>query len=936
MRRDRRHATHRRPSATGSPRDFPNYDSTGDTSEPGSPRLHRDPVQSQDLGLDESRARYLGFKEPGSVYTYMILQPPVTRHRIGHYCAMEVFLAFALFLMVLVIQLSLVLITGNRIHEEFAGYQAGLVKGDESVFAIHNTMSVQGVWRSTYRAAEASTYAVGHVGSLTKNFTVDGTKNLRTSIGHVASRTANATVAGSKALERAARFDDGLDAEDSADIAQESDPDEIAKKLAKVEDARTAVGVAGNATEGGIDAAGNATASGIEAAQDGIAVAGNATEDGIDAVQDGITDIEDQHQDIHDQLEGEKKLTDDVVEEMEDVGYGGMVTTSTPQPRQKGFAGAHQTAKGEKQQGYLGGKEQREEAAEEKEKVAPAGPACCGGAECAGQGYQCCERSDSPNALHFNSSGGIINETASTNFLEVFSRKPGGGGGGGAKGSKKKGEAAEEPSGLETACTKFPKGAIACAPPSAKLLNAWNHLDTDGDGRWTMEEAKEDAHNMGCKIGMPLEDVFRTACRGLIRDAREWTAMSKPAPRIPYTLKRRRAIPHAYFEWWRGIVGLCVHTDTSLCGTMISRGVFDAALNVSVSGSRTLDIDSAMGYCHRLVRPRGVCDAALPGSYVMHRSRIAEKCGEPTFTAGPRFVNPSDPSDGFQTLTVSYANLDMFRETHKLHFRFFMFLVLVLWYVSIVDEVRDIIALWDFICHIPVENTATRTLFRRMSRRLSSLTSRTRSFMSLSSQDGTAAETAPIGSGSDELYTDQDEVDDEDIKDLEDPEDAPQINIHVIDRVHQLILVNMAVLRSCLLVYLAVAGTVFLVSNRNYMDLLLNTLALSFIFEIDVYLFGFLVPHDNQDQIRAVKPIKYQSWCPLESNWLSKWAWGFTWIPLVSLYYVIQNDQASTLPVLEALSCACLKVGEHCAEAQLIESTWWLEYWNHIAALTLQ
>lgn len=322
----------------------------------------------------------------------------------------------------------------------------------------------------------------------------------------------------------------------------------------------------------------------------------------------------------------------------------------------------------------------------------------------------------------------------------------------------------------------------------------------------------------------------------------------------------------------------------------------------------------------------------------MHRSRIAEKCGEPTFTAGPRFVNPSDPSDGFQTLTVSYANLDMFRETHKLHFRFFMFLVLVLWYVSIVDEVRDIIALWDFICHIPVENKVP--LFTpRMSRRLSSLTSRTRSFMSLSSQDGTAAETAPIGSGSGSgSAMDDDEDEDGEIEDLEDPEEeeAPQVNIHVIDRVHQLILVNMAVLRSCLLVYLAVAGTVFLVSNRNYMDLLLNTLALSFIFEIDVYLFGFLVPHDNQDQIRAVKPIKYQSWCPLESNWLSKWAWGFTWIPVLALYYVIQNDQASTLPVLEALSCACLKVGEHCAETQLIESTWWLEYWNHIAALTFQ
>merc|ERR550525_2115858 len=72
-------------------------------------------------------------------------------------------------------------------------------------------------------------------------------------------------------------------------------------------------------------------------------------------------------------------------------------------------------------------------------------------------------------------------------------------------------------------CTNA-NGIMSCMPPSIALLDAWDVLDVDRDGQWSIQEAKEDLANTGCHVGVRLEDIFRAACRGIVKDSADTAA----------------------------------------------------------------------------------------------------------------------------------------------------------------------------------------------------------------------------------------------------------------------------------------------------------------------------------------------------------------------------------------------------------------------------
>merc|ERR1711879_383177 len=86
----------------------------------------------------------------------------------------------------------------------------------------------------------------------------------------------------------------------------------------------------------------------------------------------------------------------------------------------------------------------------------------------------------------------------------------------------------------------------------------------------------------------------------------------------------------------------------------------------------------------------------------MYRQQLMEKCGEPVLSTGRKYVNPYNSHDVLQTMDISYTTLEMYRSTHSRYYLFFMFLVLLVWYISILNEMRDVILLWDFIVHFQV------------------------------------------------------------------------------------------------------------------------------------------------------------------------------------------------------------------------------------------
>merc|ERR1719223_1036828 len=67
-------------------------------------------------------------------------------------------------------------------------------------------------------------------------------------------------------------------------------------------------------------------------------------------------------------------------------------------------------------------------------------------------------------------------------------------------------------------CQNLGSGKYSCATPSLRYTARWDELDADSDGVWSWAEAVQDPANLGCRLGISQEDMFRSACRALEMD----------------------------------------------------------------------------------------------------------------------------------------------------------------------------------------------------------------------------------------------------------------------------------------------------------------------------------------------------------------------------------------------------------------------------------
>merc|ERR1712232_1001512 len=120
----------------------------------------------------------------------------------------------------------------------------------------------------------------------------------------------------------------------------------------------------------------------------------------------------------------------------------------------------------------------------------------------------------------------------------------------------------------------------------------------------------------------------------------------------------------------------------------------------------------------------------------MYRNRIVDKCGVVAYSNDVRYANPHDERDVMRLLRVDYSNWHQFETAKTWNFLIFLALILVVWYVNMIDELDQILQLADFSWNFPgqgtdhwhldrVTSSASRTL-----RRISSTASRTLGRMS--------------------------------------------------------------------------------------------------------------------------------------------------------------------------------------------------------------
>lgn len=545
---------------------------------------------------------------------------------------------------------------------------------------------------------------------------------------------------------------------------------------------------------------------------------------------------------------------------------------------------------------------------------------CCNGADCVELGLPCCSRSGARahrpmEPMRKNLTQADVQKMPGGNNVSFLaSWKPS------AKAKKNDGSEAESAASItDSICRKVGKNkTLHCTPGSYAFIDVWDDLDRDGDGLWTLEEARADEANLGCRLGLPVEEVFRSTCRGVQRD-NEDTSENPPynVHLVPLSVSERRAVPKAYFRWWTGLAVICVNHDVSRCGELVSKGMFDGAIAAGHRGTKggIQDLDSALDYCQRLLRPGGLCEKTLPGAYMTYRSRVTEKCGPATYATGARYTNPYDNRDVMSTIAVQYGTVSQYETASSFQFCFFQGLILFLWFVNLVGELKAIIQLADFIYSfehdetLPLLTRGMRKTLRNVSRSLS------------------RREHIP-GDSSDEEERQR--------KSTAHIDGDGKHVITKISRAHKGMVTGMLLIRIFLLFYMFHVGSMFLLTNHKYDDLLLNAVALAFIFELPEFLYTFLVSDDMKNELEGVRTVDYETALPTTgcaTIFFSKSLWGIVIIPVVVIIVVAYNYQVTTMPSLRALMCTCFQSGDTCDVAARFKRQWWSQYWQDVAKM---
>jgi len=524
---------------------------------------------------------------------------------------------------------------------------------------------------------------------------------------------------------------------------------------------------------------------------------------------------------------------------------------------------------------------------------------CCPDASCYNTGVICCKKgTGTSHRAHTHKLRPHHRANRTEESLIQALRGPHGSGGGG-KGKKENDEDAVEQVSQALCHRETKTGEIDCSPMSAAFVEYWDKLDVNKDGIWSLKEAQEDEANLGCQLGVPTEDIFRSACRGIEVDTKDSREFALPGVKIahpPKSVRDRRAIPLGFFRWWAGLVAICSSSDMAQCGKLVAEGIFDGTLNPSNGRVRggVRDLNTAMSYCTRLLRTGGICEEVMPGTYVLYHARVKEKCGGPIYSPGPRIANPYDPHDVMGTVSVTFETQETYNALSSPAFAFFLVLVIIMWFTNLTEECKDIINLADMCWNFPVDNIFP-FMHPNTAHRMS---------VQLGSWVGTPEPELDMGAK----------------------------DIASISRPHHMTLLCMLMVRGILVTYMAYVGTLFLLMNHTYLDLLLNAVALAFVFDIDDFLYVQLVSEETKEELDGVNPIRFHSSQP---NWwiLRKQVFGLLIVPIAAFIIVYLNEKYRQQPILEALRCMCEHEGEHCKDATSFDRHWWTRYWKETALL---
>jgi len=417
-------------------------------------------------------------------------------------------------------------------------------------------------------------------------------------------------------------------------------------------------------------------------------------------------------------------------------------------------------------------------------------------------------------------------------------------------------------------CTKE-GGDFTCAPPSVQLTGRWDELDTNGDGIWTRSEVEAAADTLQCKYVVNPVEVFDVFVSFLKK--RENIIWLHPE------LKAGNEIRKAYFTYAAGDLIMCGYRNERMCPNLLLRGIFDAPLKFGTAPRVGTTIDSALEYCYGLLQEGGTCERTLPSTYSVWKKASSQQCLGEDYSKGV-YTHPVDNRTK-SMLKVDYeARKDYTMAAKSFLFFIYKMIIIGMFLLSMFAEMKDITTYATWVAKFPSEDDFSGQVVRVE-------------------------------------------------KDSE--TDEERYFVQGISTTHRLTVALLTLGRTVMIVVLTVIGVTFLQKDTDWVNLLLNAVALVFVVEIANNLYAQVLHSSLRELCENTEPMEVAMIGPLclNSNPAFKDTIGVILLLIViggvmlSHYYYVGH------PLSKALECACLSQGDQCHEADAFSNDFWDKYW---------
>eukprot|EP00746_Dinoflagellata_sp_MGD_P006391 gnl/MRDRNA2_/MRDRNA2_112487_c0_seq1.p1 gnl/MRDRNA2_/MRDRNA2_112487_c0~~gnl/MRDRNA2_/MRDRNA2_112487_c0_seq1.p1 ORF type:complete len:644 (-),score=86.41 gnl/MRDRNA2_/MRDRNA2_112487_c0_seq1:146-1936(-) len=411
---------------------------------------------------------------------------------------------------------------------------------------------------------------------------------------------------------------------------------------------------------------------------------------------------------------------------------------------------------------------------------------------------------------------------------------------------------------------------FTCAPPSVQLAGRWNDLDLDGDGIWTREEVLSARAGLECQYAVDPLEVFNVFVNFLKK-------RSEVIWLHPLVLSGQ-AIHKAYFDFAKGDIIMCNYRNEDMCPNLLQRGFFDGPLATGSSPRVGKTIESALDYCYDLLRSGGVCERSLPSTYSVWRKASEKQCFDHIYHKF-EYKHPKT-GDTKSLLELDYKAVgDYEKGRNSSLFMVYKSIIVGMFILCIFVELKDIFIVLTWVLTFPSEIDV-----------------------------------------------------DEAVKEERDSDGKVQkYTIQGITADHRMIMGILTVCRLILALTLAWVGVVFLVMDTDYVNLLLNGVALVFVIEVANCLYSQLLDNELREQCENTDPFSVS----MGSLWGMFWCRNPAVRDLLGLFMVLAFIAGGMYmhyihiakPLSTALECTCLSQGDQCHEAQIYNKEFWGTYW---------